>query len=501
MRCEQRHFYGVYFLVLIGTPGLGFLLGWGGDQIENRRLVELPAFSWRGLMNSDYLQALNAYLNDHVPFRGKAVEVDARCDLRVFGDSPNPRVEIGRDGWLFLSETVFTPPWSREMRLEAARRVLKLQRIVENSGRTFVFLPAPNKEAIYPDKLARLGRREEFGEPLRREIRDLLFGAPDRARIDMWTILEEAKRTSDRFLYRPMDQHWTDGVSLLAAREIIASVRPGLWEEEAAKSAGVVRREGALSRMIGLPADDVQEEFVVCREGAQTTVLAERTPHGPSVIETRGERPLIEEEALFFHDSFLAPAKLKLAPYFRRSTFIHWRGFETLPQGGGEYLRRYLALFHVIVLQTFEAHMFHWLVENTPGMVEDFVAALFDDLDAREVEFALVDGWSGNGETRAPGTADGSGLVCRIPPLACREGAVDRYLVVDLRCATRVKVELVPIAAAAPARLVCPVPAGETQAVFDLEGVDVGGVLALLPGSAETLRIRLVELPHGQQGQ
>ncbi len=495
MRCEQRHFYGIYFLLLIGTPALGFLLGWGGDQIENRRLVEFPVFSWRGLLNSDYLQALNRYLTDHVPFRAEAVALDARCDLLLFKDSPNPKVEIGRDGWLFLSETVFTPPWTRDVRLEAARRVLKIQRIVEQAGRTFVFLPAPNKEALYPEKLLRLGRREEFGEPLRREIRDLLFGTPDRARIDMWTILEEAKKASAHYLYRPMDQHWTDGVSLLAAREIIETLRPGLWEEDAAKSAGTVRREGALSRMIGLPANDVQEEFSVRRPGVQVAVVADKVPHGPTVCEALGERPVIEEEALVFHDSFLAQAKLKLAPYFRRSTFIHWRGFETLPQGGSEYLRRYLALFHVIVLQTFEAHMFHWLVENTPGMVEDFVTALLDDLGAREVEFALVGSWSGNDGARAP---DSRGPLCRIPPLACLEAAADRYLVVDLRAASRDDVELIPVAAPAPERHHRPVQTGESRVVFDLEGVDVRGVLALLPGSAEVLRIRLVELPHGQ---
>ena len=149
------------FLALLWLPNLEAVFHW--DELpqvnEKRALAKFPALQ-PGLAGlRSFVNGLEAFYNDHFGFRKRLVYWGQRWRTVWFQESPLPTVMIGRDGWLFYSDdqtlediratTLFKPD-----RLQAWQSLLERRRDwLARRGIRYVFVVAPDKHNVYPEKL------------------------------------------------------------------------------------------------------------------------------------------------------------------------------------------------------------------------------------------------------------------------------------------------------------------------------------------------------------
>lgn len=477
---RDKAIYGFWFMALIAVPFAGFLGGHvSREELDNRPLEPFPTFTVEGIVSADAFQGLSRWLIDHVPLRGPVIRADAALDVALFRDSPNPQVWIGRDGWLFHAATVGRSCGEKEGLLQAAEDVQRIRRVVEASGRQFVFVMAPNKEAIYPKLVGSHALRASCAVPIRQAVRDALYRTPRPGILETFDLLARMRAETAEPIYRVNDQHWTPRVSVRIVEEIVSRLQPGLWEPDAIHAVGAMTQPGALAAMIGLHRLDVFEQFQLERPGVVVRQVTATGRYGPNDYETTSAAaPLLPGRVLVIHDSFLEPARTILPSYVRATTFLHWRGLEGLERAGRDWLRANLASYDAIILETWELHLAAWIEKVNPALLNDFVVALADDLPGVSQEVQLPPG--------AP-------LVG--PSLPGKTPGIDRYGLVEVTSRGAAAVTLRPDDPSVPP-VAYRVDPGAACVMFDLDAFADGQQVTLDPGSAQLARIRLLVLQH-----
>jgi alginate O-acetyltransferase complex protein AlgJ len=162
--------------------------------------------SWRALPIQ-----VEEHFNTHLAGRPDLVAVHARLKADWLGASPNPKVWLGRNGWLFLNHAaepgfmashdpalaVRLDHWAEAM---TARRTWLAER-----GIKYLVVAAPDKQTIYPDFLPRLARQRgptPLDGLLERCARD-----PNLTVLDLREPLRAARPAG--LVYRLTDSHWT----------------------------------------------------------------------------------------------------------------------------------------------------------------------------------------------------------------------------------------------------------------------------------------------------
>ncbi|MBI4715491.1 MAG: hypothetical protein HY760_06110 [Nitrospirae bacterium] len=263
----QRIAIGVFLLLLL-SPVAGWMAGSDPSLEENRRLQQLPEFSPEALLDPKFYSGVDAYFTDHFAYRGGLIQAKNWIDYHLFDTSPSPKVHIGTEGWLYYYRTLHDyrkadcGPRERQRMRSIARQLHELEKIVEGSGREFVFIVAPDKPTVYP---------EYFGEerspfPCDKNHYDLLrdafqeFPVKNFVRVDM--VLREAKR--DRQVYFKTDTHWNLDGSRIAAEAILKHLAPTAWPDYAPEVEMKTQRyAGDLSRMMAL---DIGEDTAVTQK-------------------------------------------------------------------------------------------------------------------------------------------------------------------------------------------------------------------------------------------
>ncbi|MCP4201775.1 MAG: hypothetical protein GY769_07565, partial [bacterium] len=209
-----------------------------------------------------------SYLTDHLPLRRQAVAADSWIDLRLFGDSPDSEVHLGRGGWLFFDSDLRRPCIVDTPIPEILARLERLGATLRGAGRDFHFLIVPSKNAIYPEYTTQtIGRFGECALRKREELRGLLDADAVAGYLDLWSLLEDAKQREQRPLFFSNDSHINSYGASLVARELVDAARPGLWRTDALALAGVRKHTGDLTRLMGLPQVIEAERYEVRRPG------------------------------------------------------------------------------------------------------------------------------------------------------------------------------------------------------------------------------------------
>lgn len=256
----------VSFLLLLISPLAGWFAGINRELDENRVLAGMPGFSLRDVYNRNYFSAFEGYFNDHFAFRRGLVTMKSWVDYYLFKTSPSPKVHVGTDGWLYYYRTTHDYykvddciPVERERMERMAEQLHLLERMVEASGRRFLFVVAPDKSTIYP---------EFFGEK-RYNLRcskshyDLLVyylqKYPVRNFIRIDDDLMRAKE--EQQVYYKTDTHWNMHGSMVAGSSIIKHFAPVTWRDyfPAVKMSEEGYR-GDLSKLLAL---DISEQTMV----------------------------------------------------------------------------------------------------------------------------------------------------------------------------------------------------------------------------------------------
>ncbi|CAN5313809.1 hypothetical protein BH20ACT8_BH20ACT8_17500 [soil metagenome] len=358
-----RLLVAVAFATVLFVPGVLWLTGFQGEEIENRDLTQAPAFdSPADVFDTDTYEQASAYVVDQLPLRSALVEANAKLNLEVFDESPNPAVTLGADGWLFLTEALdnvcepVVPPD------EVAARMNRLAGIVAGSGRELVLTIAPDKNAIYPEHLGKGERSEPEGgdqggegersEPgggdqwgegdaaekgacadeTRSELRERLDAVTPPGYVDAYAAMEGIADAADRPVYYPHDTHWTTRGLASFVEQIVEALQPGLWDPEAL----TIREEphtGDLTRLLGMPSELETQRTFVDRPGVATPGLEGderlRPPSTGEIVTQAPEgTPRLPGRTLVIFDSFFDNAIGMLAPYTTELTFVRWGQFD-----------------------------------------------------------------------------------------------------------------------------------------------------------------------------
>jgi alginate O-acetyltransferase complex protein AlgJ len=191
---------------------------------EKRNLALFPKWSWRLQALQAFPSGFEAAFNDHFGFRMAMVRTVSRLKVR-WGLSilPKPNVVLGRDGWLYLSETIKevrglvtkgTPAqadaWARYIRVKnewlAAR------------GVRYLFVIIPNKEWVYPEHLPK-GISPAPGLRFSDQLMRRLEQETNLPVLDLRQMLVDAKPQG--LIFDRTDTHWSQLGAFLATNRIL----------------------------------------------------------------------------------------------------------------------------------------------------------------------------------------------------------------------------------------------------------------------------------------
>ncbi len=289
------------FLCACLIPSLGMLVLPAGEAAANQTLAAVPSLTTAdGALNPDVLQELTDYTADHFALRQQMITTNALLEGAVFGVSAEEKVTLGREGWLFYTETVddylHTNALTARQLNGAARTLALLDEYAQARGARLLFTAAPNKASLYPQYLPRVGTPLEGEDDIDRLVP--LLEEQGVEYVDLFAVF----RAQEETLYYRQDSHWTVRGAALAHDALIAVLEPegaapfftGCWQ------AGQGHRGGRYA-MLYPTGVSLEEDAVFDRAFTFSYTRAVRSAEDQR-IET--ENPARSGSLLMFRDSF-----------------------------------------------------------------------------------------------------------------------------------------------------------------------------------------------------
>ncbi len=320
---RQRLLLAIAGALLIFLPGLASLVGVRAQPIENRPLVALPSADdgW------DAVDDVVPFANDHLAFRDRAIRLDTWVDEKLFGDHPaygqsaEPKVLLGIDGWLFLAEDLTKACRPLDTIDAALDTIDALHDVLERHGKRLVFLIAPDKTTFMADHL-----RPSPGDACAARFKDRLWNSlanrPPRGYVDLRAALETERSDTGAVLYRRLDTHWNERAAVVATRAVVEGIDPELWATTTVVQQGEIARPDDLTRLLGRSTREPTPHLGVRRSVSETVRHIQPgdhpgSPHAFHVTNrARGNTPLVQGKTLFFYDSFGAMLHPFLSGFF-----------------------------------------------------------------------------------------------------------------------------------------------------------------------------------------
>lgn len=233
-RCD-RWLVGV-FLVLLCAPLVDEVVRAsetrGPQDFELRSAAPKPRLKFTLTELNAFPAAYEEWHRDQFGLRDYLLGANSIERVFVFGISPTPLVEFGKDRWMF-----YTGDWSAkvfsgqhpldEPTLEAWERMLENHREVSNAlGAKHLFVFGPNKETIYPDYVPPTWKKHG---PTRLEQLDAwLKKDPHGPRfLDLRPALTAGRAEDEPFnhLYYELGTHWNGRGYYIAYCEILREMK------------------------------------------------------------------------------------------------------------------------------------------------------------------------------------------------------------------------------------------------------------------------------------
>lgn len=225
----KSYFILVCFFILTVFPHIGWYfqnkIAFNAQEqnYENRLLAEFPDI--RTLKYSEIPGAVDAFVNDHIPYRDDMIKLVQYICYSVFKSSNGKDVCIGKDGWLFFtgeqSNEYFTGrKYYTDEQLELISDNLQsASDMLAKKGIDFVLFIAPDKESIYfkylPDYYSSPSENSAMLQIINylREHTNVKVVCP-------YNELLEAK-DEDVLLYHKTDTHWNEAGGFIGAQLLL----------------------------------------------------------------------------------------------------------------------------------------------------------------------------------------------------------------------------------------------------------------------------------------
>lgn len=327
------------FLLAISLPGVGMIVA---PTAPPRGETSATGMATRPAPVSALTAAVR-WFESRFAFRSTLIRWHGLLMVQHLGASSSDMTLIGRDGWLFLArETRVAGPltaliYSRNGAPFAENELARCgdameawRKRLEARGCRYLFVVAPNKDTIYPEKMP-LGFTRLRPDSRMDQLLNYLQTHTGVTTLDLRPALLRAKQQGT--LYLRTDTHWNSMGAFVAQEEIAMSLQPWFPAlrprtlEQYILTPG--RRPGGdLARTLGL--QDVLYDNVL-----------RFAPRNPNEVRELTAAPLFEGNAaalepqlvtlapgatmgraVIQRDSFGVPLAQFLAPQFRRSVFI-----------------------------------------------------------------------------------------------------------------------------------------------------------------------------------
>lgn len=315
-------------LGLIALAGLVSLVSPPDTRDINRAPAPFPGVQ-ANLLADSYREAWRDYLGDKLVLRRALRALNAAIEDDLFGDPPSSRVIEGEDGWLFLDDAFsnLIPLAGTRDPQPVAEAVRDVHAILAEAGFEARLGFAPHKPSIETDRVPDAVRhRADLAARQRDAVRAALAGAP--GFIDLQPVLEAARRKAARPIYLRRDSHWNDFGAVAAARALVESLEPGLWNDAAVSATPVdLPYAPDLPRLQGRPEEALRPVIVVERPGV--TVSGPADPGGPvQVWRSESAGPPLGPVLVVIADSYGVAVVPKLAPWFSEVRYVRLSAFD-----------------------------------------------------------------------------------------------------------------------------------------------------------------------------
>lgn len=341
------------FVVALVLPAALFAGGVRPASIENRAQATFPRITRAALADPGFYAAIDRFLVDNLPLRNEAVEAHAQIAQQILGGTTDPQVVRGRDDWLFLRGEM-----EPQCDFTAVQLLDQLDRTAAGlaaSGRAFRYVVAPDKHAIYPDRLLPDPAAAAPCSDAQRAILRVGMIARPAAAVELWTPTLAARAADPNApLYYVQDEHWTPLGAVPGIKALVESLAPGVWRDTEAVVSGTERHASDLARLIGLPRDETIPK-VVMRPGITVDQRLLETPihveHARDIpwFTVRGTSRVVPGRTLFVYDSFYGTIMPRITPWFEESVWVHEGDLFNHPE-----LAAALPAFDTVVFQRVE---------------------------------------------------------------------------------------------------------------------------------------------------
>jgi len=288
------------FFIICALPVLLTPFSGGAPAAEKRALAEFPSIvTEEGRPNLEFFNSLSDYLSDRFYFRAQLVSVNSLIKENVFKTSGNEKVIVGKNGWLFFHETLDDYTGGKQVSERGLNNMVSVLRLIDeyvrDKGGKFIFVPAPNKNSVYPQYMP------PRYIPGKSSVLDSLYAALEDEGIPFIDLKTYLRRTisSDVPLYHKRDSHWNN----LGAWFVCNKILDRLNKPPLACPVNYTERvyEGDLDAMLypSLKRLDDQVFFDYIPTYTYTSNFK-----SPDDITIRAENPAKTGSLLMFRDSF-----------------------------------------------------------------------------------------------------------------------------------------------------------------------------------------------------
>lgn len=201
----------LFFVLLFGFSVLN--LFWPKrdiSELENRKLAQMPKFSWENLLDGSWTSAFGEYLQDQVAFRDFWIDLQSDVNTLALQKVEQGDILLGKDHWMFTKQ--FGTPDTAQLNKNAGYVAQFAQKYPDR----VTFLLTPSASVIYPEELP-------AGAPMMDEnsMLDNVFAtvSPYADVIDLRQTYTDRK---DEYLYFKTDHHWTTHGAYVAYEQFCA---------------------------------------------------------------------------------------------------------------------------------------------------------------------------------------------------------------------------------------------------------------------------------------
>jgi hypothetical protein len=216
---------------LLGMLGVCTVPAGEIERVERRRQSALPPLGLGRDAMRRYFSAIEPYACDRVAFRAELVSLVGTMRALVRSPISADGVVVGSDGWLFFGnqcqQGIDQYRGLRPLTPDELSAIVAYWRSIEaelsKRGIPFLVVIAPDKHAIYPDRLP-----EHLSEAGRSPTDQLMAADLGPLRVlDLRPAMLAARRRTDLALYHRNDSHWNDLGAYVAYREVLRELGTG----------------------------------------------------------------------------------------------------------------------------------------------------------------------------------------------------------------------------------------------------------------------------------